>query len=59
MSKHKMGRPPKDPSTVRDAVYQIRLTESEREAYDRAAASARMSLSEWIRQYLNKAAGVN
>ena len=58
MEKPKRGRPPKDPESVRSGVYQLRLTDSEREAYDRAAKRDGVGLSEWIRRYLDKAAGV-
>ena len=58
MEKAKRGRPPKDPESVRSGVFQLRSTDSEREAYDRASKRAGIGLSEWIRQYLNKAAGV-
>ena len=56
MEKPKRGRPPKDPQLVRSGVYQLRLTPSERESYDRAAERAGLSLAEWIRRYLDKAA---
>ena len=51
-----MGRPPKEPDNLRSQVYQLRLTDSEREAYDRAASRAGKSLSEWMREWLSRAA---
>ncbi len=56
MEKPKRGRPPKDPESVRSGVYQLRLTDSERQAYDRAAKRSGLDLSEWIRGCLDKAA---
>lgn len=53
-----MGRPPKEPDEVRSAVFQLRLTEAERAAYDRAAEKAGVGLSEWIRGCLSKSAGI-
>jgi len=57
MEKPKRGRPPKEPESVRSGVYQLRLTDTERETYDRAAKRAGVSLSDWMRGCLDKAAG--
>lgn len=55
MSK-KMGRPPRASTGAMGKVFQMRLTDSERKDYQRAAERAELSLSEWIRDRLNKAA---
>jgi uncharacterized protein (DUF1778 family) len=56
MEKRKRGRPPKDPEALRGEVYQLRLTDAEREAYSGAAEAAGQKLSEWMRAVLTRAA---
>jgi hypothetical protein len=51
-----MGRPPLDPGEAKDQVYQLRLTAAERESYEAAAKRAQKTLSQWIREKLNRAA---
>lgn len=51
-----MGRPPKAPGEAKSQVYQLRLTADEREQWESAAAKAGKTLSEWIRERLNRAA---
>lgn len=50
----KPGRPPRDPEGAAKIV-PIRMTDSERERYQKAAERAGMSLSEWARDRLDKA----
>ena len=53
---NRMGRPPKSGNeTLSDRVF-LRVTASEKAAYDKAAESAGVDLSEWIRAALNKTA---
>jgi predicted HicB family RNase H-like nuclease len=52
----RMGRPPKAPGEAKSQVYQLRLTADEREQWESAAAKAGKTLSEWIRERLNRAA---
>jgi len=52
----KMGRPTIDPKGAMGRVLQIRLTDDERETYQRAADKAEMPISAWIRDQLAKAA---
>jgi antitoxin component of RelBE/YafQ-DinJ toxin-antitoxin module len=52
---NKGGRPTKVPGGLR-RVLQIRLTDAERAEYQKAAERAGLSLSEWIRSCLGKAA---
>ncbi len=54
--KKRMGRPPLDPGSAKGQVFQIRLTDAEREAYEQAATQAKMTLSAWIREKLGNAA---
>ena len=51
-----MGRPPKAPAEAKSQVYQLRLTADERELWESAAERAGKTLSEWIRERLNRAA---
>ena len=51
-----MGRPPKAPGEAKSQVYQLRLTADEREQWESAAERAGKTLSEWIRERLNRAA---
>jgi hypothetical protein len=55
-SKPRMGRPPKAPGEAKGLVYQLRLTEAEREDYERAAEQAGMPLAAWMRSCLTRAA---
>jgi predicted HicB family RNase H-like nuclease len=52
----RMGRPPLAPGEAKDQVYQLRLTADERASYEAAAKRAGKTLSEWIREKLNRAA---
>jgi hypothetical protein len=54
--KKSAGRPTRDPKGQASKILPVRLTESERGDYQRAADRAGASLSEWIRDRLNKAA---
>ena len=56
MDKPRRGRPPKSgDETLSDRVF-LRVTASEKAAYDQAAESSGIELSEWIRAALNKTA---
>jgi hypothetical protein len=52
----KVGRPPRDPKSGATKIVPIRLTDAEKALYQRAASKAGMTLSEWIRDRLDKAA---
>jgi predicted HicB family RNase H-like nuclease len=52
----KMGRPPLHPEQAKGEYIQLRLSPAEREEYRLAAERAGMSLSEWIRGCLSRAA---
>jgi predicted HicB family RNase H-like nuclease len=52
----KAGRPPRDPKSGASKHFIMRLTDAERESYALAAERAGMSLSEWIRERLSRAA---
>ncbi len=52
----KTGRPPRDPGGNAAKIQPIRLTDAERETFRDAADRAGVSLSEWIRDRLLKAA---
>ena len=52
----KTGRPTRDPSGTASKLVPVRLTEVEHEAYKLAAERAGVSVSEWMRERLNKAA---
>ena len=56
MEEKRIGRPPLDPSEARGRVFQMRLTDDERESYEAAAKRAGQTLSAWIRDRLNRAA---
>lgn len=56
MEKPRIGRPPLDPSEARSRLFQMRLTDAERESYEAAAKGAGQTLSAWIRDRLNRAA---
>ena len=50
------GRPPRDPKAGAAKIVPIRLTDAEKTEYQRAANKAKLSLSEWVRDRLGKAA---
>jgi predicted HicB family RNase H-like nuclease len=52
----KAGRPPRDPKSGAAKIVPIRLTDLEKANYQRAANKAGLSLSEWVRDRLGKAA---
>ena len=52
----KPGRPPRDPSEGASKIVPIRMTEAEQQRYQQAAERAGVSLSEWARDRLDKAA---
>jgi uncharacterized protein (DUF1778 family) len=47
-----MARPPKAPSEAKTDTLRIRLTEAERKAIDKAAASKSLETSTWARSEL-------
>ena len=51
----KVGRPPLAKGEAKTIVLQSRVQETEKAAYQRAAKSAGVDLSSWIRQTLNQA----
>ncbi len=51
----KVGRPPLAKGEAKDIVLQSRVQPAEKAAYQRAAKSAGVDLSSWIRQTLNEA----
>lgn len=53
--KKKMGRPPKGQRTQSARIY-LRADESEKAEFEQAAASAGLTLSDWIRDRLKAAA---
>jgi predicted HicB family RNase H-like nuclease len=50
------GRPPRDPKAGAAKIVPIRLTETEKATYQKAADKAGVSLSVWVRDRLDKAA---
>ena len=52
----KRGRKPRDPKAGAAKIVPIRLTDAEKENYQRAARKADQSLSKWVREQLDKAA---
>jgi hypothetical protein len=54
--KREPGRPARDPKGKPAPIVPIRMTSEERAAYQRAANKAKLSLSEWARDRLTKAA---
>ncbi len=52
----KAGRPLRDPEAGASKHFIMRLTDTERQSYAKAAKRAGVSLSEWIRERLTKAA---
>lgn len=51
-----MGRPPKSGTENLSERLELRITASEKAAYDAAASAAGSERSDWIRAVLNKAA---
>ncbi len=54
--KNKGGRPHRNPGEGASKIVPIRMTEAEQQRYLEAAERAEMSLSEWARDRLDKAA---
>lgn len=52
----KRGRPPKPPGEALAERIDLRITTAEKADYESAASRAGQSLSEWMRERLNKAA---
>jgi len=52
----KVGRPPRDAKSGAAKIVPIRLTDAEKALYQRAATKAGISLSEWVRDRLGRAA---
>ncbi len=52
----KAGRPTRDPGGKASKLFPVRLTEAERARYEEAAKRAGVSVSEWIRDRLARAA---
>lgn len=52
----KTGRPTRDPQGVASKLFQIRLTDPERAAYEQAANRAGVPVSAWMRDRMNRAA---
>ena len=52
----KVGRPPRDSKAGAAKIFPVLLTDSEKDEYARAARRAGMSISEWVRDRLSKAA---
>ncbi len=50
------GRPSRDPSGEASKIVPIRMTDTERIEYQKAAERSGLSLSEWVRTQLNRAA---
>ena len=57
--KRSVGRPSLPKGEARAKVTPVRLQDTERAAFEKAAQKAGMSLSEWIRQTLKVAAQEN
>ena len=56
MAKLRSGRPPKPPGTTLPETLQIRLTADDKARFYAAAERAEMTVSEWMRDRLTKAA---
>lgn len=56
MKKTRMGRPPKSGDENLSERLELRITASEKDAYDKAARAVGAERSDWIRAILNKAA---
>jgi predicted HicB family RNase H-like nuclease len=54
---NKVGRPTRVKGAGAAKIFPIRLTAAEKAAYQKAAKRAGKSLSEWIRDQLDRAAG--
>lgn len=50
------GRPPTSPAGTKAARIEVRAAPAEKEAFEQAAAKAGLSLSDWMREALLKAA---
>lgn len=55
-AKNRMGRPPKAEEARKGRWLQVRLTDPEKTAFDRAAGIAGIDLSAWVRERLRMAA---
>jgi predicted HicB family RNase H-like nuclease len=53
--REKVGRPPMPKGEAKGVVLQSRVQPTEKAAYQKAAKSAGVDLSSWIRQTLNQA----
>lgn len=53
----KVGRPARDPKSGAAKIVPIRMSDAEKAAYQKAAKRSKQTLSEWIRDQLDKAAG--
>jgi hypothetical protein len=56
MSTTERGRPKLDPEGNPSALMALRVIDSERTAYEKAAARAGVTVSAWMRDRLNRAA---
>lgn len=56
MAKKRIGRPPKPEGTTLPETLQIRLTADDKARFYAAAERANLSVSEWMRDRLSKAA---
>jgi hypothetical protein len=52
----KAGRPPRDPEQGAAKIFPVLLTDVEKATYARAAKRAGLTISEWLRDRLSKAA---
>ena len=55
-TKRGRGRPPKDPAGTKGERVEFRAGESEKQLLERAASSAGLSVSDWAREVLLRAA---
>lgn len=55
-TKRGRGRPPLPPDEAKGQVFQIRLSDAERQQYESAAERAGVPMAAWIRDRLNRAA---
>lgn len=55
MEKPRRGRPPKEASESLSVRLDLRISQDERDNYERAAENAGVKMSAWIRQRLAKA----
>jgi len=56
VKKRGRGRPPKDADKLRSEALLVRLEESEKEAFKKAAELAGLPLSSWVRERLRQIA---